>query len=660
MFRPEKMSFVNVSVLDELLTQVLDRLTKLGVMHIVDKNELDYTKNELRDVNIQPYREEFTEFASRIQNLLVILEIESRYINISSLKNKESIQIDPLQIAEKIKRELLEIENKVNPEIQRRAQIQLEISELEENSHVLSGIEVQNVKVEDLRNAKFLYLAFGDIPVEYYHRLVTSLSHIPCLLAHGKVIAGRQQILAFSLMSEKEALSNALSAAYFTKTEISDKYHGLITEVLDEIEVEIWARREEMAEIEGEIRSLRKTWDNKLIELYSSVIANQVVLESMGKFGKTSKTYYLAGWVPYREVGKLEKELSDIAKEGILLEASEPIKTGESDHYNPKVPTKLNHPTFLRPFTGLVTNFGIPSYSGIDPTPIASIAFLAMFGIMFADVGHGLVLLVLGLLGALYPSPQLKPLRNLSIFLACCGVASIIFGFVFGSIFGKEEIIKPLWFSLENMKNPEAINRMLKFGIFFGVGIISLGVILNIIQSFGKKDYKNAIAGQWGIFSLIPYWVVIFMFITKTKFSWQIILILIILMLPIMLKVPFSRLIEKKHGHDEEEGESIIEAGFEIYEVVMAYLAHTLSYIRMAAFNLSHAGLMMASYALTQELGGGGNIFLSLPSNIMANIFVIILEGLVVAIQCMRLEYYEFFSKFFSGEGIEYKPLKIS
>jgi len=122
----------------------------------------------------------------------------------------------------------------------------------------------------------------------------------------------------------------------------------------------------------------------------------------------------------------------------------------------------------------------------------------------------------------------------------------------------------------------------------------------------------------------------------------------------------FSRLIGKKKEYDdEEEAEGIIESGFQIYEMVMAYLANTLSYIRMAAFNLSHAGLMMASYALTRELGGEGNLLLSLPSNIMANVFVIVLEGLIVAIQCMRLEYYEFFSKFFVGEGIEYKPMKI-
>jgi V/A-type H+-transporting ATPase subunit I len=140
-------------------------------------------------------------------------------------------------------------------------------------------------------------------------------------------------------------------------------------------------------------------------------------------------------------------------------------------------------------------------------------------------------------------------------------------------------------------------------------------------------------------------------------------MIVVLLLLPIILKEPVSRLMGKKWKHDgeggQEEAESIIESGFQVYEIVMAYLANTLSYIRIAAFDLSHAGLMMAAYSLTEELGGGGNLFLSLPSNIMANAFVIALEGLIVAIQCLRLEYYEFFSKFFTGEGTEYKPLKI-
>ena len=238
----------------------------------------------------------------------------------------------------------------------------------------------------------------------------------------------------------------------------------------------------------------------------------------------------------------------------------------------------------------------------------------------------------------------------------------MIFGFVFGSVFGIE-IDRALWFSLEEM-HPERVSKMLRFGVFFGIGILSIGVSLNIIQSFRRKNFKEAFCGQWGIFSLLFYWTGAYLIITSMmnkqfSISWRWILAVILLLLPIMLKEPLSRLISRKREHEEEEGEGVIEAGFEVYEVVMAYLANTLSYIRMTAFNLSHAGLMMASYELTKQLPGGNNPFLALPNNIMANAFVIALEGLIVAIQCMRLEYYEFFSKFFAGEGIEYQPMKI-
>ena len=239
----------------------------------------------------------------------------------------------------------------------------------------------------------------------------------------------------------------------------------------------------------------------------------------------------------------------------------------------------------------------------------------------------------------------------------------MLFGFVFGSVFGREDILKPLWFSLEHMDS-NAVKRMLKFGVFFGIGILSVGVSINIAQSLRRKNFKNAFFGQWGVFSLVFYWVaayLAYMSMSNRAFSWHWILVVLALLLPIMLKEPLFKLIGRKgeHEHEEEEGEGIIESGFEVYEVVMAYLGHTLSYIRMAAFNLSHAGLMMAFYSLTKELPGGDSIFLTLPSNIMSNVFVIVLEGLIVGIQCMRLEYYEFFSKFFAGEGIEYRPMKI-
>lgn len=659
MFRPEKMSFVNISVLDEHLTQVLDRLAKLGAMHVVDKEELpSSTSRDLKDIDVEPVRNGFTALNSRIEGLLTILAIEDRF---SVSVSQDKIQIDPFQIAEKIEKDLSEIEAAVNPIVQRQTQIQAEVSDLEEDSRQLSTLETQGVNVEDLRETRFLYFAFGDIPAEYYRRLVGSLTNVSCVLVPGEITASRQQILAFALTSDREALSKALEAAYFSKAGIPEKYHGPIPDVLDEIELEIWARREEMAELQGKIRSLRQRWRSKLMELRATVAANQVVVESVEKFGKTDRSYFVSGWVPHKDVKRLQKEFEKItAPSGIVMSASEPITARDAERYNPKVPTKLSSPFFLRPFAGLITNFGIPRYSGIDPTPFASLTFLAMFGIMFADVGQGGILLLLGLLGALYPLPQLRPIRQIFAFLACCGGASVIFGLVFGNVFGKEEIIRPLWFSLENM-NPVSIKSMLKLGVFFGVGMLSLGVSLNIAQSFRRRNFKEAFCGQWGIFSLIFYWAAAFLaFLSMTgkQYSWDKIMIIMLLLVPIMLREPVSRLISKKHEHGEEEAVGIIESGFQVYEIVMAYLANTLSYIRVAAFNLSHAGLMMAAYLMTEKLGGG-NLLLSLPSNIMSNAFVILLEGLIVAIQCMRLEYYEFFSKFFAGEGIEYRPLKI-
>lgn len=659
MFTPEKMSFVNISTLDNNLTQVLESVTKLGIMHIVDKKDLPLSDGLLKDVDVQPIKDKLSEINTRINSLLSAMGVDTRYLPILS-KKQEEIEIDPFNIVGKVESELIEIEGKLNPIIQRIDQLKAEMNKLEKDSRQLRSLEVHGINLEDLLNMRFLYFAFGDIPLEFEHfrRLVGSLERIPCIILQGDIVGNRQQILVFSLMTDKDIVVNALEGAYFSRIDIPQEYQGSIPEILDRIEYEVWAKREDIAELRGEIQNLRQTWRKRLLELRAEVIVNQNVVESMERFGKTERSYFICGWVPSKEVGKLKKELEKMDSHSVLMNATEPITAQESEHYRPKVPTKLRHPFFLRPFAGLITTFDIPRYSAIDPTVFVSLSFLAMFGIMFADVGHGSVLFLVGLLASVYPLPQLKPLRRMFAFLACCGVASIITGFLFGNLFGKEGILTPLWFSLEHME-PTQVSKMLSIGVYFGIGMISLGVLLSIAQHFRSKNFKEAFFGQWGITSITAYWLIIYLYISKSQFSWDKVLIILILLLPIMFKQPIAKLINKdktQHAKEEEHGESLIESGFQIYEIALAYLANTLSYIRVAAFDLSHAGLMMAAYSLTK----GQNIYLSLPSDIASNIFVIILEGLIVGIQCMRLEYYEFFSKFFAGEGIEYKPLKIN
>ena len=128
--------------------------------------------------------------------------------------------------------------------------------------------------------------------------------------------------------------------------------------------------------------------------------------------------------------------------------------------------------------------------------------------------------------------------------------------------------------------------------------------------------------------------------------------ILVILLLIIMFKENLEKIIVKKKK--KEEKGSLVEKIFEIIEMLLSVASNTISFVRLSAFAINHVGLCMAVYILSNMASGAGNIAIA----IIGNIVVIVLEGLIVAIQVLRLEYYELFSRFYQGDGRPYKPLK--
>ncbi len=104
-----------------------------------------------------------------------------------------------------------------------------------------------------------------------------------------------------------------------------------------------------------------------------------------------------------------------------------------------------------------------------------------------------------------------------------------------------------------------------------------------------------------------------------------------------------------------EKGIYFVEAGFDLFETVLSFLSSTVSFVRVGAFALSHAGLSLAVWTLVNMMKGAGGIIVI----ILGNALTIGLEGLIVGIQCMRLEYYEMFGRFYAGEGSEFKPIKV-
>jgi V/A-type H+-transporting ATPase subunit I len=365
--------------------------------------------------------------------------------------------------------------------------------------------------------------------------------------------------------------------------------------------------------------------------------------------------------VPTSERKKVEREIMSAAKGRAIVEVHTPeeitaVKTGRV-----KVPVLLKHPAFFKPFEMLLSSYGLPDYKVIDPTLFMAITFLFMFGIMFGDVGHGAVLLVMGWF--LYHRAQNKA-STMALFgkLAMyCGTSSIIFGFLFGSLFGLENAIPHIW--LKPMNN---VMYFFKVAIYYGIGVIMLGIIFNLINSIRTRNFRALIFDHAGLLVAIMYWagiVAVSVFLSNKPIPLKLLLYAVgIPVLLIFLREPILAVVGHRKVHFEGGiGMYLFESLIEIVEIFTGYLANTVSFIRVAAFSLAHVGLFIAVFSLAGMVQGasGGAIYAGLI-HVLGNIGIIALEGLIVSIQAIRLEYYEFFGKFFVSGGVAYQPLGLS
>ena len=198
---------------------------------------------------------------------------------------------------------------------------------------------------------------------------------------------------------------------------------------------------------------------------------------------------------------------------------------------------------------------------------------------------------------------------------------------------------------------------MLIYGVAVGAVFILMAMILNIINGIRNKDTKKIFLEENGIAGLILYSFILgcvaYYFLTgKMLISINIIIIIsLILVLIIMFNDQILNLIKKQK---EKASTPFVEKIFEIIEMILSFLSNTISFLRLAAFAINHAGLCMAVYLLADMSTGAGNLLIA----VIGNVIVLVLEGLIVGIQTLRLEYYELFSRFYEGTGKEYKSIK--
>ena len=329
---------------------------------------------------------------------------------------------------------------------------------------------------------------------------------------------------------------------------------------------------------------------------------------------QTSRHYIFVGWMPRKAAVRLQRETTN--DERILITKSD----------NPALPpTKLVNPPIIRYFEFFVKLYGVPKYNEIDPTSILAITYTLLFGMMFGDVGHGLGLALLGW--------YLRPKHDLGGVMIASGLSSIVFGFLYGSIFGLENLLPALW------RRPMMdIAGTLMFATALGVGIILLCMLLNILSALRQKNYQKLFFSPNGLAGMLGYILIITAILGITP--WQIAVL------------PFIAVVVKGMSHQENAsiGMTIFQRALGIFEILLAYLTNTVSFVRVGAFALSHAGMMHVVMSLSQGFSGNAEnrnfvIF------ILGNAIVMSIEGLLIGIQSLRLGFYEIFSRFYEGGG---------
>lgn len=291
-----------------------------------------------------------------------------------------------------------------------------------------------------------------------------------------------------------------------------------------------------------------------------------------------------------------------------------------------RAPMVMQNPWWAQPFEVFARMLGTPGDTEADPSRLLVILVPLLFGYMFGDVGHGLVLVLAGIF--------LKRRWPLLRILVANGIAAMLFGLVFGSVFGQEDIIPALW--LHPMEQPLPVLMVPLAG---GVIILLLGLTLNAIEAYWRRELPRWLRVEAAI--LLLYLAVIGMFWVPQ--AWMVIV------LALAWYFTGALLQNRQQPHT-----TLLVAAGVLLENIFQLIINTISFVRVGAFALAHAGLLLAFETLAEA---STHIVVTALILLVGNLIVIMLEGLVVTVQTTRLILFEFFIRFLHGTGRTFRPL---
>ena len=503
---------------------------------------------------------------------------------------------------------------------------------LEQLGH-LKGVDIP---IEELFSFKFFKIRFGYIPAENYERLKMYLGGMKSAIftpfsEEKDSVWGMYSVIA----RREDEVDASLAAMGFKRVRISERVTGNPEKAYETFSKELDEIKQGYDDVHAELMTFAGELAEKLPSFSEELSVMSEAFELRRKTVINGEIASIGGWVSAKRLADFEKKLAECAG-GVTVTSNDPGDT------NLTPPTKLKNFAIFRPFESFVTMYGAPAYNETDPTVMFALTYSIFFGLMFGDVGQGAVIMLVGLF--LYFVKHV----NLGGIFAFVGAFAMGGGFLYGSVFGNEELIHGLFVPSEN------INGTLLAAVSIGVVMIIVCGIVNIINGIRQKKvdkyllspnglvgiafYVSALVAALGMFGMIESSIVPIGVLTA---------VIVVCAVLLFVREPLSKLLEKRRDWlPSNIGESVAENFFELFEVVLSYVTNTISFIRIGAFALSHAGMMTVVYLLASTPTGYNPVIL-----VIGNLVVIGVEGLIVGIQVLRLEFYELFSRFYSGDG---------
>jgi V/A-type H+-transporting ATPase subunit I len=533
-----------------------------------------------------------------------------------------------------------------------------------------------NAPYADLERLSYLTLRVGRIDPSRVDAVRESLGDRAALIplgTDGRVVAAASRKGRFALDTE-------LGKAAFVPIAIPEDFTGVPAEVLAGLERRLQEADREIARIAEEKGQFALRTAPQIRRLADSFRMAAAVDRLKAGLESTRSAYRLKGWIAAEKVADTVSDLERIADGRVAVRSYDPEEVSSVQEGSEKVPVSLDHGRFVGGFQRVVFSYGAPLYGTIDPTPFVAVSFTVLFGLMFGDVGQGLVLLLLGILTGRMKSGFLARFSRFSAALMAVGVSSMVVGFLDGEVFSNEAILVRPTRAVTGFLTGVPVDRVLhlmpekghldKLFMFFGftvaVGVVinSVGLAINIVNQVSMRRWEKALFAKTGAAGALLFWYALFLavrVIMGGSPAWFDAFGLGLPAAALFFGPALWRLATGERPVLEHGLTAFAMEGFvELLESASYYVSNTVSFLRVGAFALSHAVLSFIVFTLGEMVRGapGGGVF-ALLVVVAGNAVIILLEGLIVTIQVVRLQYYEFFSKFFTETGVEFSPFRF-